>query len=103
MYNLNRIKTVFQVKAYVRNEAIDYNGFSANVDTTPTIDSLMASTAAITFGWRDSTVTGYITSFNIIEDMNTYHTMQQNQITTSTYTFNELTLIEFTLEVGTAI
>ena len=98
MFNLNQTKTVFAVKCFIRNDKIDYDGFSK----VGSIDAFMASTSVVILRWRDAAVTGYITSLNVLESLSTYQTLVDVD-GLGDWQVVELTEVEFTLEVGVAI
>lgn len=85
MYNLNSIKTVFSVKAWVTHASIDPLGFA----DAQTIDLCMAQTTICKLRWRDKLLEGYVVSYTIIENPGEYA--------------GDYTQVEFLFEVGKAI
>jgi len=84
VFNLKRIKTIFNIKAYVEHKYIDFDGFAGI-----TLDAWMLLDGTVEFKWRDATMNGYIRDVTVVDSPGDYDGL---------YTY-----VEIIFEVGTSI
>ena len=91
VYNLNRIQTIFNIKAWVKTENIDYDGFSGT-----TLDESMTSSTAVTLSWDSNSVTGFVKQFVVMDQPEKGYVFESG-------TRKECKRCEIIFEVGSAI
>lgn len=102
IYNLKRIKTVYNIKAYTYWGCVNVDDFSeqewtsGHVGVDDTLDTLMLSGDPVYFEWHGVQIEGYIQNYNVIEDHTRIYANESGTLT-------ECVLVEIMFERGEAL